>query len=271
MIFTAPLNYLDETVSSLDTVPLVDVKKQLRLSNNGEGVYDNLLSVFFEGAPSGDLSQAALFESRYVHNSAGYPSSPVTLIAYNLADTAPDSAVGSAEITTFWYGTGASTQSFNNASFQATALGGGHLHDFSALAATSYVLDTTYAYSSIIGASIGAQIANTSTGNGKMYGIFCHVNLPSGAECSEVRAVAVHDYDSGGTATSGKKRAFSVQTSDFTEKFYVELDGTALKLTQSTPASAAATGVTGEVKVDANYIYVCTATDTWKRAALSTW
>ena len=38
-----------------------------------------------------------------------------------------------------------------------------------------------------------------------------------------------------------------------------------------TPASAAATGTTGDIAWDADYIYVCTATDTWKRAAISTW
>lgn len=37
------------------------------------------------------------------------------------------------------------------------------------------------------------------------------------------------------------------------------------------PASATANGRIGEVRVDANYIYVCTATNTWKRVALSTW
>ena len=37
------------------------------------------------------------------------------------------------------------------------------------------------------------------------------------------------------------------------------------------PASAAAAGTAGEIAWDASYIYVCTATNTWKRAALSTW
>ena len=37
------------------------------------------------------------------------------------------------------------------------------------------------------------------------------------------------------------------------------------------PASATATGTLGEIRIDANYIYVCTATNTWKRTALSTW
>jgi hypothetical protein len=37
-----------------------------------------------------------------------------------------------------------------------------------------------------------------------------------------------------------------------------------------TPASSSATGVAGQQAWDANYIYVCTATNVWKRAALST-
>lgn len=41
--------------------------------------------------------------------------------------------------------------------------------------------------------------------------------------------------------------------------------------TLTTPASAAATGVAGTIVADANYIYVCTATDTWKRVAIATW
>jgi hypothetical protein len=37
------------------------------------------------------------------------------------------------------------------------------------------------------------------------------------------------------------------------------------------PASATATGKAGHLATDASYFYVCTATDTWKRVALSTW
>lgn len=38
-----------------------------------------------------------------------------------------------------------------------------------------------------------------------------------------------------------------------------------------TPSSASDTGHPGTLCWDANYIYVCTATDTWKRVALGTW
>lgn len=40
-------------------------------------------------------------------------------------------------------------------------------------------------------------------------------------------------------------------------------------LKTKTPASAGANGVAGTICWDANYIYICVATNTWKRAALS--
>jgi len=37
------------------------------------------------------------------------------------------------------------------------------------------------------------------------------------------------------------------------------------------PASASATGSEGQIAWDADYIYVCTGTNTWKRVAIATW
>lgn len=42
-------------------------------------------------------------------------------------------------------------------------------------------------------------------------------------------------------------------------------------MTGTAPASASATGTAGDVRYDADYIYVCTAANTWKRAAIATW
>lgn len=41
--------------------------------------------------------------------------------------------------------------------------------------------------------------------------------------------------------------------------------------TAKTPASATDTGTKGQIAWDTGYIYVCTATDTWVRAAIATW
>ena len=46
---------------------------------------------------------------------------------------------------------------------------------------------------------------------------------------------------------------------------------TSLKVATSTPASASAAGTAGTIAWDASYIYVCTATNTWKRVAIATW
>jgi hypothetical protein len=61
-----------------------------------------------------------------------------------------------------------------------------------------------------------------------------------------------------------------IGTDSPTEK--LDIDGDSIRLRQSqTPASASATGSQGQIAWDANYMYVCTATDTWKRVALATW
>jgi hypothetical protein len=59
----------------------------------------------------------------------------------------------------------------------------------------------------------------------------------------------------------------------------LDVNGNDIRIrTSQTPASSSADGYTGEIAWDANYIYICTSgdgpgggTDTWKRAALSTW
>jgi hypothetical protein len=45
-----------------------------------------------------------------------------------------------------------------------------------------------------------------------------------------------------------------------------------LQLTTKTPATSGSTGTQGTIAWDADYIYICTATDTWKRVAIGgTW
>jgi len=59
----------------------------------------------------------------------------------------------------------------------------------------------------------------------------------------------------------------------------LDVNGNDIRIrTSQTPASSSADGYTGEIAWDANYIYICTSgdgpgggTDSWKRAALSTW
>jgi len=43
------------------------------------------------------------------------------------------------------------------------------------------------------------------------------------------------------------------------------------RLQGTAPAAATSTGTAGDIRYDGSYVYVCTATNTWARAALSTW
>ena len=52
----------------------------------------------------------------------------------------------------------------------------------------------------------------------------------------------------------------------------LQVNGNRIRIgTAKTPTSATDTGTTGEICWDASYIYVCTATNTWKRTAIGTW
>lgn len=51
----------------------------------------------------------------------------------------------------------------------------------------------------------------------------------------------------------------------------VSIDAGGFKIATSTPASASATGITGTIAWDTSFIYICTATNTWKRVGISTW
>jgi hypothetical protein len=80
-------------------------------------------------------------------------------------------------------------------------------------------------------------------------------------------------------ATNGSERAridssgrLLVGTSSQSGGSLLQVNDDRIRIASSkTPASASDTGTAGEVCWDSSYIYVCTATDTWKRAALSTW
>ena len=72
------------------------------------------------------------------------------------------------------------------------------------------------------------------------------------------------------TITIDNSQNVGFKTTSPTEAIDVNSDAIRVRTSQ-TPASASATGVAGQICWDSNYIYVCTATNTWKRAALATW
>jgi hypothetical protein len=68
------------------------------------------------------------------------------------------------------------------------------------------------------------------------------------------------------TLTLGAITPTSVTTSD------LDVNSNSIRVrTEKTPASASATGTQGQIAWDASYLYVCIATNTWKRSAITTW
>lgn len=106
------------------------------------------------------------------------------------------------------------------------------------------------------------------------------------ATVGEVVGVIAGDVvvNSSGTATISELPVYKLQDGTSRQLLQTNREGDAVEWTDDvavkgkfrisvpeTPGSATATGVTGDIAWDANYIYVCIADDTWKRAAIATW
>jgi len=70
---------------------------------------------------------------------------------------------------------------------------------------------------------------------------------------------------------SGTALLMSSGTASFNSALIASLAVTNLISAGTAPSSAVDTGTAGQIVVDTDYIYVCTATDTWKRVAIATW
>jgi hypothetical protein len=141
----------------------------------------------------------------------------------------------------------------------------------------------------VAGATVTAAIFNTSPGT-VVSPSFCKLNFYGYLADSNGNVASISAGNSQGNNYAGILR-FATNAADGTHTTAVTIDGsqrvgigttspttlldvnadTVRVRTARTPASASATGAAGEICWDANYIYVCTATNTWKRSALSTW
>jgi hypothetical protein len=120
--------------------------------------------------------------------------------------------------------------------------------------ANAYFDGSSYKYL----ASNAATLAIQSGGQHQWY------NAPSGTAGNPITFTQAMTLDASGRLLVGA-------TSD-SGGALLQVNGDRVRIaTAKTPASATATGTTGEVCWDASYIYVCTATNTWKRAAIATW
>ena len=54
-------------------------------------------------------------------------------------------------------------------------------------------------------------------------------------------------------------------------KEYLATSLPSLTTANAAPTSTTAWGVKGDIRIDADYVYICVATNTWKRSLLTAW
>ena len=108
---------------------------------------------------------------------------------------------------------------------------------------------------------VNSVIADTGTGKLLLYGndgLFLQSSVTEYyVKCNSGAAVEIYHNNAKKleTTTSG-----------------ITVSGSNLNIsTSDAPASATATGTTGDIRWGTDYIYVCVATNTWKRASITTW
>lgn len=138
---------------------------------------------------------------------------------------------------------------------------------------------------SLIGVNVDVFSGAGSTSSGNTAGI--KVAIRNGGVMAERRGIDFSDWVSDSIPTISSAIYADTSIDAGTTKYFINSLSTSPSIlsgnltingtgkffitTPETPASAAATGTVGQIAWDSNFIYVCTATNTWKRVALATW
>jgi hypothetical protein len=126
--------------------------------------------------------------------------------------------------------------------------------------------------------TLGNTVIGNSAGTSATMGHVSGTNSVTVGRSTKTQTVSIHDAvtESGETATvnigtsgaSGSTTNINIGGGVGTCTTTVDAD---LVIPGETPASATAAGTQGQIAWDVNYIYICTATNTWKRVAIGTW
>jgi hypothetical protein len=126
------------------------------------------------------------------------------------------------------------------------------------------ITDAPTGTGTVSGALISGLLSVASDGSGTTERIRFDPRVANGAS-----AVA-HMLDTGNALSTAGALLLDVRNNGVS-KHAVDLNGNIIEKVPTTPASATAAGVQGTICWDANYVYVCVATNTWKRSTLGSW
>lgn len=140
-----------------------------------------------------------------------------------------------------------------------------HANTFTAGNTTAYAIDS----SSIFGVNVttkAAGIYSRIETDNVSYTIATAVGVEVDPPLIRAPAVITTAIGLNVNAMTGAGTNYAIKTSTGLVSF-----GDSVTLTTHTPSSAADTGVAGTVTWDSSFVYVCTATNTWKRVAIASW
>ena len=125
---------------------------------------------------------------------------------------------------------------------------------------------------SVIGSSDFIGQIRFSAYNGSAYEAFADIYAQATGQASSTShptKLVFRTTNAGSTTPSTALILEETQNARFGDNISVE-DAIVIR-NSNPPSSASSTGLQGEIRYDSNYLYVCVATDTWKRILLSSW
>lgn len=198
------------------------------------------------------------YYSLFTNTSGSYNTAVGSVASYKNTTGLNNASLGYGALyfsTTGSYNTALGTNaiSFNGSSSYNTAVGESALYDLLSGAGANTVIGYN------TGRGIETGVNNTIIGanvTGLSSSLSNNIIIADGAGNQRI------NVDSAGDV--------GIATNDPTEKLDINSNNIRIR-TAKTPASAADTCDQGEIAWDTDYIYICTATNTWKRSAITTW
>jgi len=168
---------------------------------------------------------------------------------------------------------GTAVGSFNNAATYSIAIG------YNQTAATGDIVlglgnvasEVYIGQGKTAAADYGTRIQPASGNGAAVAGSTLRIAGGKGGDAATAGGSVIIQTAAAGTGTTLTDRLTISPAGAATFAGAVTVAGTVIHTLSATPASASATGTVGTMSWDASYIYICTATNTWKRVAIATW
>jgi hypothetical protein len=163
---------------------------------------------------------------------------------------------------------GTGTHTFGTTNTVGLAAGSINGTNTTAGATTSLLIRNTDNTNSASSAVMQATVGGANAGDPRiLLTVDAVVDWSLGVDNSDSDSLKI-----GPSGTVGTSTALTLTTAGAaTFAGAVTIAGTVIHTLSATPASASAAGTVGTMSWDANYIYICTSANTWKRVAIATW